>query len=503
LNRREGDQKPIVISDDWTRNWQAKIATKIGSIVLWSVGMVGLLAVAIFLRNVDRVVSGEYQQSFDQIAYQTLKILAHDRAWREQSIQSLGHKKMLENHVVIKTSKGTWSTGQSVGGETLAVVLPFTWATGENDELVIKAEYPELKMAIRHRQVQLVSIVTASIILFSMLLGWVIDINVRQPFELLVDATKRFATGEVDIQVKLDRKDEFGMLATFLNEMLERVRENQRNLESVVSKKQKAVKELEAHKEHLESLTQALKQARDHALSANKAKSAFLANMSHELRTPLNAVIGYSELLEDDVTDAGLEEYVPDLKKIHFAGTHLLNLINDILDLSKIEAGKMELLIEHFEVEPLIRNVCSMAKPLIEKGSNKLVMACAEGMGEMEGDVMRLRQVLYNLLSNASKFTTNGVIRVEVFCRSVNGNLWFFANVSDTGIGMSPESVSKLFQEFVQADSSTTRQYGGTGLGLAISRRFCNMMGGDISVESELEKGSTFHVKIPFAPSQQ
>ena len=231
--------------------------------------------------------------------------------------------------------------------------------------------------------------------------------------------------------------------------------------------------------------------------AASEHKSQFLANMSHELRTPLNAVIGITEMLLEDAHDLRREDEVEPLERVLRAGRHLLALINDILDLSKIEAGRMDLLLESFPVAPLVDDVAKTIRPLAEKAGNVLTVDCPEDIGEMHADQIRVRQALLNLVSNASKFTERG--RVTVSARRMAGNrgAWITMAVTDTGIGMTPDQMGRLFQEFVQADASTTRKYGGTGLGLAISRRFCQMMGGDITVESESGRGSTFTIRLP------
>ncbi|MBF0395121.1 MAG: PAS domain-containing sensor histidine kinase, partial [Alphaproteobacteria bacterium] len=235
-----------------------------------------------------------------------------------------------------------------------------------------------------------------------------------------------------------------------------------------------------------------LQAAKEAAEAASQTKSAFLANMSHELRTPLNAIIGYAELLEDDVTG---EEQTGDLKKIQGAGRHLLSLINEILDLSKIEAGRMDIHPEAFPIADLVSEVAVTIRPLVEKNGNRLQVDCAPDAGTMLSDQIRVRQVLFNLLSNAAKFTKDGAV-VLVVAREADGVLF---SVRDTGIGMAPEQMRRLFKEFSQADSSTTRRYGGTGLGLAISKRFAELLGGDITVESRQGLGSTFTVRLPVA----
>ena len=236
-----------------------------------------------------------------------------------------------------------------------------------------------------------------------------------------------------------------------------------------------------------------LLEARKASEAANSAKSQFLANMSHELRTPLNAIIGYSEMLEEEAAERGHEDYVPDLQKIRAAGRHLLALINDVLDLSKIEAGKMELHLDTFELKPAVDAVATTVAPLIEKNGNRLVLELADGLGVMRADVTRVRQILFNLLSNASKFTEHGTITLAV---AREGDEIVF-QVSDTGIGMTPEQLGRLFQAFAQAETSTASKYGGTGLGLAISKMFSEMMGGTIGVASEPGVGTTFTVRLP------
>lgn len=257
-----------------------------------------------------------------------------------------------------------------------------------------------------------------------------------------------------------------------------------------VSERRRAEEELRRAKTEAED-------SREQSEAANIAKSQFLANMSHELRTPLNAVIMYSELLQEEAVDAGVEKFVPDLEKIRGAGKHLLSLVNGVLDLSKIEAGKMELFMESFDVAGMVEEVASTVQPLMEKKKNRLELGCSPDLGPMYADLTKMRQVLFNLLSNASKFTENGAIRVDVERHEAAGQGRITFRVTDTGIGMTPAQLHRLFEPFTQADASTTRRFGGTGLGLTISKHFCEMMGGTIEVASNQGTGSVFTVDLP------
>jgi len=240
-----------------------------------------------------------------------------------------------------------------------------------------------------------------------------------------------------------------------------------------------------------------LEVARDEAMEASRTKSSFLANMSHELRTPLNAIIGLTELLCDNAARFGTEKALEPLRRVLRAGRHLLSLINDILDLSKIEAGKMDLTLESVAIRPVVDEMLGTARPLAEQNNNALERDCSDEIGSVHADNMRLRQILLNLLSNACKFTKAGTVCLRVTSISEAGRGWVNFAISDTGIGMTEEQLGRLFQEFTQADASTTRQFGGTGLGLAISRRLCRLMGGDITVTSVPGSGSTFTVRLP------
>jgi signal transduction histidine kinase/CheY-like chemotaxis protein/ligand-binding sensor domain-containing protein len=302
---------------------------------------------------------------------------------------------------------------------------------------------------------------------------------------------------------------------------LRKRREAARLRGQMLDQERRARLELESENAQRRRAEEEARQAQKSADEANRAKSQFLASMSHELRTPLNAIIGYSEMLQEEAPEFGAGALIPDLEKIHTAAKHQLTLINDILDLSKIEAGKMTLFLESFDIEKMVQEVAATVRPLIIKNGNRLELECPPHIGPMHADQTKVRQTLFNLLSNASKFTQNGTIRLVVapaFQPAGEGDFqspWAGGlespphpstrmsalrfTVSDTGIGMTAEQVGKLFEAFVQADARTSKKYGGTGLGLALSRKFCQLMGGDLTVESQPGKGSTFTVTLPLA----
>jgi signal transduction histidine kinase/DNA-binding response OmpR family regulator len=320
--------------------------------------------------------------------------------------------------------------------------------------------------------------------------------SVMRTVRRLREASERMVGGSIDHVVSLETRDELGQVVTSFNNVAGRLRLEWAQAQDESRRARAAEAQLLAHEDELV-------RAKEDAEDANRAKSQFLANMSHELRTPLNAIIGYSEMLQEASEDVGQDDFIPDLKKIHGAGKHLLGLINDILDLSKVEAGKMTLYLETFDVTNLVQEVATTVHPLIQKNANQLEIQNGDALGAMHADVTKVRQCLFNLLSNASKFTEKGTIRLRASREAAAGRDLVCFQVSDSGIGMTPAQLGKMFQAFSQADASTTRKYGGTGLGLALTRRFCQMMGGDVSVTSELGKGSTFSIRLPAEVPEQ
>jgi len=308
--------------------------------------------------------------------------------------------------------------------------------------------------------------------------------------------------------IELNGNKEVRELAFGLNEMTvelkmlyDELQHANNDLKAEIKERETAEIQLKLNRDHLEELvekrTADLAIARDSAIRANQSKSQFLANMSHELRTPLNAIIGYAELLLEDAEHSDDDVLKGDLKKVRTAAQHLLVLIKDILDLTKIEAGKIELDLAEINVSDLVNDVQHSVQPVVVKNENEFVIDCDENAGVIIADVLKLRQALLNLLSNAAKFTNHGRISLQIKRFEENSTEKIIFSVHDTGIGLTKKETVKIFDAFTQADSSTTREYGGTGLGLAISRNFCQLMGGDLTVSSEKGTGSTFTILLP------
>ncbi len=485
-------ERSISVTEDWSRNWQAKIAVRITSIVLWSLTLFSMLFASLLMSQVRDKTVIEQKTLMDQLSYYVITHISQPAGNLAENLEAAASR-ILQNDSFSQINI-SYNGRQFHFGKADSIAEYLTRDLSMPYNLSITAAVTPIEISVRERQIHIFMIFSISLVGLGAFLALIIDKYVRQPFQRLETATQEFTSGNKKVRVNINSKDEFGVLANFMNQMFERIRENEHSLRTEARERRIAAQKVLEQRDALQALTDELTLARDEAFAASQAKSAFLANMSHELRTPLNAIIGYSELLIDEADAPENNMTTEDLHRICKAGKHLLTLINDVLDISKIEAGKMELLLEIFDVRSMIEETTSMIAPLIRTNNNVFHYHLCNEHITMCSDVTRVKQILFNLLSNAGKFTHNGEISLEVDL--TDDNMIQF-KIVDTGIGIDSDQVERLFTEFVQADDSTTRQYGGTGLGLAICRRFCRLMGGDIFVQSTPGKGSTFIASLP------
>lgn len=453
-------EKKVVKSEDFTMKKSGEI--------------VGVAIITTFLTDLTEIVGAVKlgKTGFAFLVDEKGRVLAHKKTDYVvgKDLTDLSHYPAVRNILDGKAGLYTFTDEEHVEWLSYGIRLKESgWsviALQEKTEVLEKEQF--------FRQIAIM-VATIAVLTVALLIGLLAHRLVKPITELTTAATA-LSKGEWKQEVNVRNHDEIGLLAETFNQMARQLRISFSILEAKNEEAQKA---------------------RTEAEEANKAKSIFVANMTHELRTPLNAIIGYGEMLQDDAADAGQDEFIPDLQKICSAGKHLLALINDVLDFSKVEAGRMELYIEIFKLNDMVNEVITTIQPLINKNENELVVDCSENLGTVQSDITKIRQCLFNLLSNAAKFTEKGTIILSLTRTTDAKGDWMTFKVSDTGIGMTAEQVGKLFQAFTQADASTTRKYGGTGLGLVITRQFCQMMGGDVNVTSEFGKGSVFTIHLP------
>lgn len=436
-----------------------------------------LSRIALLTTEYDELQPYIEQAVADPHTERVLLVDRNDRVVVSSLVDDIGMKRP----VLVDTEERFWRTQE------------ITNASGRIGMLAINFSHSEL-LAANRGAMDLGITIAASGIIFISIVSVMIGHLLTRRLSVVTTTARRFADGDLTAKVNLSGSDEVAQLGQAFDAMAANIEKHIANLHATEAELRQSRNDLERR---VVERTAELAVMRDQALEANRTKSAFLANMSHELRTPLNAVIGYSEMLLDDVVEGNYANIAPDLKKIKMAGMHLLNLINEVLDLAKIEAGKVSISLEQFDVANLIEEVAASVRPLIKDSRVILHVNCEKGLGSIRSDEMKLRQALMNLLSNACKFTEKGSINVVAERIDRAGAAWIKIAVIDTGIGIAMEQIGKLFSDFYQVDRSTTRKYGGTGLGLAISRRFCQMLGGDILVESRLYTGSTFTIVLP------
>ena len=474
------------------------LKTKLTLLTMFTSGVVLLMSIVLFgindLRGIRRTGERDLQSLADVIGASAISSLDFDDAEAaSKALAPLEHKPSIlaaaiyakDNTVLGKYSRDSQSKleppprgadGVHYENRRLLIFKPIQRGTTRLGTIFVEADMSQLHELMRsYVQIGVVILLGAMLVAFVLATG--LQRVISGPILALAETTRVVSEQKkYSIRAVKQGDDEIGSLIDRFNEMLGA---------------------MEKHEKTMGEVNEQLRHSQQQALAATEAKSQFLANMSHELRTPLNAIIGYSEMLEEEAQDAGNAQFVADLEKIHGAGKHLLALINDILDISKIEAGKMELYLETFDLKTMLDDIVATTRLLVQKKSNTLVVQMSPDLGAMRGDLTKVRQALFNLLSNASKFTEGGTINLTAARESGSDGGWIVLKVTDTGIGMTREQLGRMFQAFSQADSSTVRKYGGTGLGLAITRHFCRMMGGDVTVASEPGAGSTFTLRLP------
>ncbi|MBI3186955.1 MAG: response regulator [Gammaproteobacteria bacterium] len=503
-------EQQIIVADDWTRNWQANIAVKITAMVLWAVILVTFIVLMSVIWANEKNLREEFGYQSDNLQAEINHYLENEKAPSfDKLLKRIEHELSLRPFDAIEITLGNQ---RGVVGEipdkpeylNLSLALPEEFRSDGVLSGQLAVYHAPFRKASIEQSRNLVIGVVLSIVAFGLFLTWIIHTVLSKPFEVLINATKMVSDGDLNTRINFTRQDEFGHLSQFFNEMLTRISEQQKELRKAneelkkeISVRMEAEQALLSHSDHLERVvmerTADLAVARDQALQASQTKSAFIANMSHEVRTPLTAIIGFGESILDG--NQSETEKLDAVRTVIRNGRHLLTIINDILDMSKMEAGKLD--VERISMSPfqLLADVESLVgMQARDKGLTFEVQYAFPLPETINSDPTRLKQILLNLCANAVKFTAQGSVRVTVSCKVVSRQMVFA--VVDTGIGMNVAEQDRLFKAFSQADSSTTRRFGGTGLGLFISKRLAQMLGGDISVESVEGLGSKFVVTV-------
>ncbi|MDH5325060.1 MAG: HAMP domain-containing histidine kinase [Gammaproteobacteria bacterium] len=455
--------------------WHQSIAVNITAQIIWIIVPIVFICSIILFFTLDNYHSEIFSYKLDALNHRVANVLYNKTNLSEIDKGDIINKVAEDlGFVAIEVEAPNYHLQSRIPTDTfvsLTRTLDFGNRTDQfENSLVSITSYhqPQHKELLRQKK-DILFFVLSVLVVFSIFLVVSIRKWLYKPLKSLVEATESIASGKTDVCLDTDRKDEFGHLAEFFNLMV-----------------------INMNQQH-----QRLWEAAQEAKTANRAKSDFLATMSHELRTPLNAIIGYSEIMLEQAVDRGDQGYTEDLQKIAGSGRNLLSLINELLDLSKIEAGKMVVHLEHFDLEGLLEELEFTFIPLARQNNNRLLIENSAGAVEMNSDLTKVRQILINLLGNACKFTKNGTITVQLLKQTKNGINCVVVCISDTGIGMDSSNIQRMFDPFVQEDNTLTRKYNGTGLGLSICRRLTELLGGEISVESVKGQGTRFTVILP------
>ena len=472
-------EKHFQVDTDWQRNWHASLAVKVTAPLLWLIVIASIVFSIITQRNIERELMNDFNLKADWIAYQinenvTEHNLKNDlsnvyvrklqEVFGDRAFVGLELNYRNEKHVQGNSCKDLYMLKRKLRLGSSSFVTE--GSAGQAELSLCHDAIDTLSRDIRKRSLLYYGV---PFLLLGFMMAGMVHLIVTRPIQDMVKITKQVADGETDVQMNENREDEFGDLARFVNQMLDSV-----NLK---------------HSE--------LRDAVEMSTKASKAKSIFLANMSHELRTPLNAIIGYSEMILDEYEQEEDSAHTKDLLRILNSARHLLELIDGILDLSKIEAGRMEISAHEHDLVELTRSVVELIQPAMQANGNELEFGFTQSEIAMVSDETKIRQILFNLLSNAAKFTSDGLIKVLVDKVDYGNAEWVNITIEDNGTGMTQAQQQIVFQDFTQADFSTTREYGGTGLGLTITQRFCRMLGGEITLVSTQGQGSTFIIELP------
>lgn len=461
-------------------NWRQSIAVKIASQITWVLVPIAFISSLFAFHELDKYVLQNFEYKVESLTYRVSNVLFNNPSLANEDkdliIQQIGKELGFQ---AVKVISSNYKHVPRIDIDNLdsssrTIQLAFG-DLFENEFIVITGYHRPISELIKetHKNVLVVTIVCLAIL--ASFLVFSIRQKIYNPLKTLVDATEAASNGEANIILDTDREDEFGHLSVFFQQMLARLNEQHNKL----------------------------KETAEEAENANSAKSVFLANMSHELRTPLNAIIGYGELMLDDPGSSITDTHYRDLRKIVSAGHHLLHLINEILDLSKIEAGKLEVMPVDVDLPHMFNELSMTIKPLVEKNNNELIVDCSPQVRQLHSDNMKIRQILINLLGNACKFTQNGVISLKAEPKSIKKKEYVTFSVADTGTGIKQDLIDKLFDPFTQGDLSSTKNHGGTGLGLSICHRLSILLGGDITVTSVEGEGTTFVVTLPVVYSAE
>lgn len=452
--------------------WRQSIAVNIAAQIIWVIVPIIFISSVFLFNEIEKDQSTIQSYKTDALNYRVSNIVLHNprlsKIEKDTIISKIAEELDFQGIQVNSPSYQLSSNNIPDGYLSVTSTLPIT--SGDNNDnpfIVIKAYHAPLDQLLIQKRKNILAVILIILVIFSIFLVFSIRTWIYKPLKTIVDATESVASGEKKVTLDTNRNDEFGHLSLFFQHMLDNL--------NIQHDKLRTTAKL--------------------ANEASSAKSLFLANMSHELRTPLNAIIGYSEMMLDVAKENNDKIYIDDLGKTISASKHLLNLINEVLDLSKIEAGKMEVHYNNIDIISLIREISTTIEPLTKQRNNVLKVEYEINIERIYSDIMKIRQLLINLLGNACKFTENGLITLKVTHDIKNDNIVF--SVKDTGIGIKQESLKTLFMPFVQEDNSSTRMYSGTGLGLAICSKLANMLGGDITVKSAVGKGSCFTLTLP------